>query len=692
MAMPKKIFTVLFLSALINTNGQCLTDYYHQKQVEKKPSIQEAAAQFYQKIQPFSNSKRVTKIIIPVVFHVIHTNGVENISKAQIEDQIRLLNINFSNRHPNKGNIRSQFKTLAADCEMEFRLARLDPAGNCTDGINRVYSPLHLNASDDVKFLSGAAWNNSKYLNIWTVSFINHQTQGGQGVAGYSYLPYSISGSNDPIDGVVILHNCIGTIGTGRADLMGATLTHEIGHYLGLVHTFQGGCSGTDYCDDTPPVATEFTNGACPSSGNSCHSDNPDLIDQWENYMDYSNGACQCMFSPDQRDIMQSTLINFSFRSNMVSLSNLKATGVELDNQTPLAFFASNTRSACVGEAVTFYNNSCRALNKSTLWNFESANISSSNKDTVSVYYSAPGWYKVSLTVSNDYGNNTLSVPTYIEIRENIASTKPANLQGFEEANWQNNSGWQIWSQGDYAFVVDPTIAYSGNKCLVAPINNTVFKTQLFELVSPQIDLRPLKGKSPKISMMAAYLRQSITSTEKLRLFMSRGCGDHWELLFQKGANSLAYNSTIYKSNFKPQNKSEWQLLSHNLSFYENDSNVRFKIQVESGETNSVYIDDINISDYYSGINDIEQLINLNIYPNPANQKLNINYENQSGMTEVWLENVLGQKIVQVMEEQSQSGVITIEYLQNNCPLNGVYILKIRANNQVITKKIIFAN
>jgi PKD repeat protein len=692
MAMLKYIQFILFCFIFSEMNSQCLTDFYYQKAIEKNPSIEQQASQFYQSIQHFSNTQRAAKIIIPVVFHVIHTNGVENISKAQIKDAIRLLNLAFSNNHPNKGNIRAPFKSIASNCEIEFRLAQIDPNGQCTDGINRIYSPLHLSATDEVKNIAGARWDNSKYLNIWTASFIEHLTPGGQGVAGYSYLPYSINGSNDPIDGVVILHNCIGTIGTGRADLMGGTLTHEVGHYLGLIHTFNGGCFGSDYCDDTPPVANEFTNGGCPSNGNSCKSDNPDLLDQWENYMDYSGGACQSMFSSDQRDIMRSTFTSFSFRANMVSLNNLKVTGVELSNQSPIAFFTSNTRTACIGEAVTYYNTACRALPTSVLWDFEGANLNSANKDTVTVYYNKPGKYKVSLNVSNAFGSDLLTAEDYIEIRDRVAPIKPALLQGFEAVDWLNTSGWEIWKQGDDAFKVDQSVAYSGSKCLIAPINNMAYKSQLYELVSPPIDLRPLKGLSPKISMMAAYIRQSTSSTEKLRLYMSRGCGDVWELLFQKGANSLSYNSSIYQSNFKPKNKSEWQLLSHNLSAYENDSNVRFKIQVESGENNSVYIDDINISNYYSGIDETEQAFEVQIFPNPATRFLSINYQNESGTTEVWLENMLGQKIVQVMDEQSKYGVIAIDFKQNDTPLIGVYILKIRANNQVISKKLIFAN
>ncbi len=693
--MFRFLFLLLFCSTSSLLSSQCLKDYYQKKAIEKNPEITKEIERFYHSIQPSSNTKRVTKYIVPVVFHVIHTNGIENISKAQIENQMFILNQNYSNNHPNKNNIRNPFKSVAADCQIEFRLAKIDPDGNCTDGINRVYSPLHINATDDVKDVTGARWDNTKYLNIWVVSSIGFQTPGGQGVAGYSYLPSTISFGNSGIDGIVILHNCVGTIGTGRADLLGNVLTHEVGHFLGLEHTFQDACNGNingDYCDDTPPVSSEFINNSCPTNGNSCHTDNPDLIDQWENYMDYSHGGCQCMFSLNQKDIMHTTFTYYNFRTELVSAANNKATGVELSNDIPIAAIGSNTRKACVGEAVTYYNNSCKALTKNSTWEFDAANISTSNKDTATVFYSTPGFYKVKLTVSNDYGSSQIIADQYIEIKPAIGFKKPAVVESFEDPNWLNTSGWEIWKQGDYQFKTETGVAYSGSKCLVAPINGFVTKSQLFELVSPAIDLRPLKGKDPKISMMVAYVRQSLSSTEKFRLFISVGCGENWVLLLQKSANNLAYNSSIYTTNFIPKDASQWQLISQKLYAYENDSNVRFKIQVESGETNSVFIDNINISEYNTGLSAFEKLIQLVIFPTPANQNLNIIYENEVGETEVWLESTLGEKIVQISEKHLQSGVITINWTQNNLCSTGVYLLKIRANNQVITKKIIFAN
>ncbi|MCC6818391.1 MAG: hypothetical protein IT245_05840, partial [Bacteroidia bacterium] len=152
-----KKLALISVLALISSSvySQCLTDYYHNEAKKANPSISTSEDMFYNNVSQVGNNKRATKYIIPVVFHVIHTNGPENISLEQIEDQIRILNEDFSFNNANKNNIRSQFTGVTADCEIEFRLARIDPQGNCTNGINRVYSPLHVDARDNVKSITG---------------------------------------------------------------------------------------------------------------------------------------------------------------------------------------------------------------------------------------------------------------------------------------------------------------------------------------------------------------------------------------------------------------------------------------------------------------------------------------------------------------------------------------------------------
>ena len=125
--------------------------------------------------------------IIPVVFHVIHAYGDENISKAQIEDQIRILNEDFRRMNADTSNTRDVFKSRASDFEIEFQLARKDPDGNCTEGITRHYSAFTDKGDDPIKSMF-PAWDQKKYLNIWVVRNITYSSQLGGTVLGYAYL------------------------------------------------------------------------------------------------------------------------------------------------------------------------------------------------------------------------------------------------------------------------------------------------------------------------------------------------------------------------------------------------------------------------------------------------------------------------------------------------------------------------
>jgi PKD repeat protein len=192
-----------------------------------------------------------TVYIIPIVFHIIHQNGTENISDAQVIDEVNILNRDYRYlNYADTAAILAPFKPLAADCFIEFRLAQLDPNGNCTNGIDRIYSH-KTNAADDGSKLN--QWPRDKYLNVWVV-----KTIGTAGVAGYAYYPAAVAGPLFPYDGVLILSDYIGSVGSGSA-FTSRALTHEIGHYLNLQHPWGNNndpnvACGDDLVSDTPPT------------------------------------------------------------------------------------------------------------------------------------------------------------------------------------------------------------------------------------------------------------------------------------------------------------------------------------------------------------------------------------------------------------------------------------------------------
>ncbi|MEQ8358578.1 MAG: M43 family zinc metalloprotease [Cytophagales bacterium] len=263
--------------------------------------------------QRFSDSV----VRIPVVFHVIHNGGAENISLSQIESQIRILNEDFRRIPGTLGY------GLGVDTKIEFFLAQKDPTGNCTDGVVRVQSSLTNHTPSQAAALKALSWwDNTRYLNFWVVN-----TMGG--VLGYATFP----GGSPALDGIVCADEYVGDEGTSSGTGpygLGRTATHEIGHWLQLYHTFQGGCAGMnnsncntggDEVCDTPPVASP--NFGCPTI-NSC-AENITILggnapDQVENYMDYSDDPCFNLFTQGQSIRMDNALTQF--RSLMLDSMN----------------------------------------------------------------------------------------------------------------------------------------------------------------------------------------------------------------------------------------------------------------------------------------------------------------------------------------------------------------------------------
>lgn len=223
------------LKKLYADNPQMAADYEHL--VEK-----------YKKTYKDVKSQDSVVYVIPIVFHIVHEYGTENITDAQVYNQMDILNKDFRKLNADTLGIVPSFIPLMSDAHIEFRLATIDPYGNCTNGIEHIYSH-QTNGGDDYTKIN--QWHRNEYLNVWVTRSI-----GEAGVAGYAYYPTATQGGFFFADGILILHDYIGSTGTGS--LSGSiALTHEIGHYLGLAHVWGNTndpnvACGDDGVDDTP--------------------------------------------------------------------------------------------------------------------------------------------------------------------------------------------------------------------------------------------------------------------------------------------------------------------------------------------------------------------------------------------------------------------------------------------------------
>lgn len=239
---------------------------------------------------------------IPVVVHVVWKTAGQNISQAQIDSQIEVINQDFRKRNADVSGVPAPFAPLAGDARIEFELATADPEGNSTDGVTRHETNRNGFSNDDAVKSSSTggtdAWPSDEYLNIWVCQLTG-------GLLGYAQFPGGPTGT----DGIVVTHTGFGTTGTATAPFdKGRTATHEIGHWLNLRHIWGDdgtGCSGSDFVADTPNQGgfnigkPSFPNMSCSNAPNG---------DMFMNYMDYVDDDSMVMFTEGQISRMQTCL------------------------------------------------------------------------------------------------------------------------------------------------------------------------------------------------------------------------------------------------------------------------------------------------------------------------------------------------------------------------------------------------
>lgn len=318
---------LVFFSTLGFSQERCGFSIGNKLKQLKNPNWIKKQAEFEYQLREFQNSNngqnsRITAKIyrIPVVVHVVHNNASNfiggtnntNISDEQINSQIKVLNEDYRRKVGTNG---FNSNPIGADMEIEFVLATKDPKGNATTGITRTYvaqQSFDLQYENEI-IANLIHWDFEKYLNIWVVKSKN-------GTIGYSEFPYdsnligldadaqSIAGQSI-FDGVVIdfrnFGTCCGTL--NQLYNLGRTTTHEIGHWLGLLHpTEQNTPCSDDYCNDTPQIERLNDGTTCNKLTSNCGGVlRTNLI---EDYMDYSPDRCMNIFTNDQKNRTRAAL------------------------------------------------------------------------------------------------------------------------------------------------------------------------------------------------------------------------------------------------------------------------------------------------------------------------------------------------------------------------------------------------
>ena len=330
----------------------CANDIFLQQTAQQNPTLNSQITHLNTRLNAasISNARTTTTIplpadtviTIPVVVHIIHNNsdnsiGGANISDAQIQSQIDVLNKDYRRKNADTANAPSVVNAVGADVKLNFCLATIDPNGNATNGITRTYSSQasFIYPTDETTVKALSYWPSNQYLNIWVCNLFLYNTT--QVLLGITQLPGgdTLSGltagdGNALTDGVLVNYQSFGTSGTLLAQYaLGRTVTHEIGHWFGLSHPWgnynSGDCTLSDYCNDTPVCGDPFY-AAAPSCNTNTFANNPPVNcsdrRMFENFMEYSDDGCMNVFTKDQKTRMRLTLVLSPRRLALLSANN----------------------------------------------------------------------------------------------------------------------------------------------------------------------------------------------------------------------------------------------------------------------------------------------------------------------------------------------------------------------------------
>ncbi|WP_053073338.1 M43 family zinc metalloprotease [Chryseobacterium sp. FH2] len=455
-------------------------------------------------------------IRIPVVVHVIHGGqaygAAPNIVDEQVISQITVMNQDYRKLAGTPG---FNSNAVGADVQIEFALAKVDPNGNPTNGIDRVKMCQSTFKRDAIEAFvkPETIWDPTQYMNMWSVAFASPNTN----LLGYAQFPDASNlpgldplGGYDFTDGVVANYATFGssdfnvdnTFILGAPYDKGRTMTHEVGHFLGLRHIWGDASCGTDYCADTPTAHTANYN--CPTVA-SC--DNPAVNEMVENYMDYTNDTCMNIFTNDQKARIVAVMNNSPRRASLKastkdiaiplfandaevkleracgvpSCSTPQNLQVSIFNRGTSPLTTATINYTINGNAQSYNWTGNLAQDKSQLINLPVAANTNSGPVTVTVA-SANG-------VADQRASNNTVTGTYVGAPTPVETNVVFNLQldyYGSETNWtlKNSAGVTVYSGSGYADVADPNTmpipavitqnwTLNPNECYTFTINDT---------------------------------------------------------------------------------------------------------------------------------------------------------------------------------------------------------------------------
>jgi hypothetical protein len=599
---------------------RCAFDYIYKEQTKLTPGGEQAFESWMAgKIRQRQSLRTQAVYNIPIVVHIIHNGEAvgsgTNLSVAQIQSQIDVLNEDYQRLNDDRVNTPPEFAAVAGSIDVNFTLAKQDPEGLPTDGIVRVQgtrSDWTFNQAPEFKALS--YWPAEDYLNVWVVQLADD-------FLGFAQFPVtSLPGTDGPYDrltdGVVIDYRVFGTIDAGPFNLepkynRGRTTTHEVAHFFSMLHIFgnEGGCNTTDFVDDTPVQSSATL--TCPTHpSNSCN--HPKMF---QNFLDYTDDVCMNLFTAGQITRMITVLQNSPRRQSLTISPGLQSpTVLALDLQarrvvSPLL----KTCGQQIIPKVELRNRGTTTITSAQVQLVVNGNVIETKNVTLNMGHLAltsisftpidlpePGVSNVSFNILQVNGgadelaaNNSTSVSASVIPRISVPFTETFNTTPttWEIINFDNGTTWENTEAPKSA---------PDNRAMFMEFFNYENVGSRDKLVSNYIEVPADAG--PVLKFDRAYARFPNNNDDVLRVLVASGCSADLSTateIYNKSGATLA-NAGQTTAYFRPSGEAQWATENISLSAY-NGQNIRLIFETTNGFGNNLYLDNVSISggDFY---------------------------------------------------------------------------------------------
>ncbi len=688
----------LFPCLLIHAQEPCGTTKvlealyeYDSNFAERRAEIEKETEAYYRQAVEKEGATRAT-ITIPVVFHVIYNREAQNIPDSIIHSQMEVLNEDFSGLNVDIANVPDYFSDAVGIANIEFCLASRDPNGNPSTGITRKetsrtnfpdldpsdgfdsFTAMHFDKSGGVD-----AWDTKQYLNIWVCNV------GTTNTLAWAYLP----GADERVDGIVCRYEYLGRPSlAGDPYSLGRTLTHEVGHWLNLFHTFDndgGNTCSQDFVEDTP--SQRSSNFGCPNFPRSTCKNHSDMF---MNYMDYTDDDCGIMFTKGQVKRMEAAL-STTRKGILNSIGCTEPANHDAQISNLISPIVDNCLFSDISIFVEFANKGKKPLNTLNI-NYQLDNgsvnvfqwegeLAPQQTTPAMVGFASldPGLHHLVVYTSLPNGEPD-AYPMQDTLHRYFYVGEGTTAPFFEDFNTlHTKNAWTTFDSGNAVPWHYITTVSNGDSIITGAMGVNHYFHVFFdgvstydELVSPSIDLRLMND--PYLVFDYSY-HFDRTNEDDLQIFASTDCNQTREMIYHKKGDSL---STRFYPALLDEN--DWSRDTVDLADYAGESIIlTFKTTTAGGSwlfIDNILVDGIPFAVGSSSNPTID--FKMEVYPNPCtnHEPTWVSIENSSiGNSTLRLFSTSGEQVLtqQVhLKEGNQKVPLSIENVST-----GLYFLEI---------------